>query len=413
MKKLIKFMAVLLLLMGDIIPVYAEDVVKVEIPVEVIGGGEVEISGERNLPSETIVHNSGKFEITYENASPGDVFVYTIKQTNTNKPGVIYDTAEYQCYVYIAYEQGTNKLYAVAVLQEGDETTKPIEIKFENKLKKGNVLVVYKDEDGKVLKEIEYVIKNGDIGTKYSTEELEFKDYEFSRMDDLSAPREGTVKEEDQTVIYIYKKKKEGPKPEKKYGNVLVEYKVDGTNEVLKELEYVIKNGEIDEEYITKLLEFEGYEFVRVEGEPSGKVVEGDTVITYYYRKKPEVVEKRGNVDVIYKVEGTGEVLKNLEWVIHQGLLGTEYSTKQLQFDGYEFVRMDSSSAPASGKVEEYDQHVIYLYKKKVNPPVIDKVVEPVREFVNTSSGASLIFSSCILALAIISITKLRKQNKA
>ncbi|WP_411026291.1 MucBP domain-containing protein, partial [Salmonella sp. s58078] len=43
--------------------------------------------------------------------------------------------------------------------------------------------------------------------------------------------------------------------------------------------------------------------------------------------------------------------------------VGTEYTTEQKVFDGYEFVKVDETGAPAKGTVAEEDQVVTYIYK--------------------------------------------------
>ena len=249
---------------------------------------------------------------------------------------------------------------------------------------KGSVTVVHKDIDtGEVLKNIEYVAENEEIGTPYTTHTEEFEDYEFVKLDDNSAPANGEVKEEEQHVIYLYRKKTPEPEPEKKYGSVLVVYKDEDTGEVIKEVEYVIKNGEVGTPYSTIQLNFDNYIFSKLadgSAPAKGEVIEGDLLVTYLYKKKV------GNVLVVYKTE-SGETLKDIEYVIKNGSIGTPYATNKLTFDGYEFVRMDAASAPTSGNVKEGDQTVIYIYRKIVTPAPTPTPVNPPK--VNTGFGGN------------------------
>ncbi|MDY3050017.1 MAG: SHIRT domain-containing protein [Parvimonas sp.] len=72
--------------------------------------------------------------------------------------------------------------------------------------KTGSVYVKYVTEDGQVLEEESKVKDNAPVGENYTTEKKTFDGYEFVRLDKGSAPANGQVKEEDQYVVYVYKK---------------------------------------------------------------------------------------------------------------------------------------------------------------------------------------------------------------
>ena len=71
----------------------------------------------------------------------------------------------------------------------------------------GSVKVRYLTEDGKVLREWEFVVVDGEVGDDYKTLLLEFSGYEFSTMSKDSAAREGKVVEGVTIVEYVYKVK--------------------------------------------------------------------------------------------------------------------------------------------------------------------------------------------------------------
>lgn len=106
-------------------------------------------------------------------------------------------------------------------------------------------------------------------------------------MSEDSADANGTVKEGNQTVIYIYKSK-EDQKPEtKKTGNVYVKYITEG-GKVLEAESTVKENAPVGEDYKTVQKTFKGYEFVRMgkgSAEANGKVVESDLHVVYVYKK--------------------------------------------------------------------------------------------------------------------------------
>lgn len=72
-------------------------------------------------------------------------------------------------------------------------------------LQAGDITVKYVDEDGNPIAEEE--ILSGKIGETYTTEQKKIPGYEFKEMHQDSAPAEGTFTKEEQTVIYVYKKK--------------------------------------------------------------------------------------------------------------------------------------------------------------------------------------------------------------
>ncbi len=84
-----------------------------------------------------------------------------------------------------------------------------------------------------------------------------------------------------------------------------------------------------------------------------------------------------GSVTVEYvEVDVEGNVVRSLEPqepVVEDVEVGTEYSTEQLSFEGYEFIRIDPNGAPASGTVTTEDQHVVYQYQFDLEEKEEDK----------------------------------------
>ncbi|HGD1979227.1 TPA: MucBP domain-containing protein [Streptococcus agalactiae] len=74
---------------------------------------------------------------------------------------------------------------------------------------------------------------------------------------------------------------------------------------------------------------------------------------------------KRGSVDVKY-ITTDGKILENVTDVVKDELVGKDYITVQKSFNGYVFEKMDTNSAPPTGKVKEEKQHVIYVYRKHI-----------------------------------------------
>ena len=142
-------------------------------------------AGEASIPAGVEVFTL-TYTVTKEDAEAGKVLnVATVTAPNPNKPN---DPENPD-------------------LTDEDEQENPT-------TKTGTVTVIYLDEDGKVLIKKEVVLEDVPEGTEYATSEREIEGYQFKELDKASAPKEGTVKEGTQDVIYIYTAVKGEPEPE-------------------------------------------------------------------------------------------------------------------------------------------------------------------------------------------------------
>ena len=230
-------------------------------------------------------------------------------------------------------------------------------------VKKGNVDVTYVAEDGTVLEVTSDVVKDGEIGSNYETTQKSFDGYHFVRMGEFSADATGNVEEGTKHVVYVYAKNPE--KPVEKKGSVDVKY-ITKNGEVLEDVTSVKDNAPVGEDYTTEEKSFDGYHFVGMDkssDSATGLVAEGTKHVIYVYEKDPV---KKGSVDVKY-VTVDGEVLSDTTPVVTDAEVGTDYSTLQLDFNGYKFVKMAEGSAQANGQVVEGNQHVVYVYTRLIN----------------------------------------------
>lgn len=133
----------------------------------------------------------------------------------------------------------------------------------------GNLSVRYVDSDYNDL--TEEVISSGVVGSEYDTEEKYFDGYEFAY---IIGNKNGKYDFEDSYVIYVYEKIK--------MGNLIVNY-VDSDGNYLTSSIY--SSDRVGEEYVTEKKSFDGYQFIMVEGNTSGKYIDGTIVVTYYYDK--------------------------------------------------------------------------------------------------------------------------------
>ncbi|HEL1985816.1 TPA: MucBP domain-containing protein, partial [Streptococcus suis] len=368
-------------------------------------------------------------------------------------------------------------------------------------VKNGTVVVNYVTEDGTVIKDPVTDTPTSPEGTPYDTTDnkpktITFKDeeYELVRVD---GTENGKVVEGETVVTYVYRKvetpakkvvtnhvdeegnpiapQEEGTKPNKSIPGYEFTGKTvtdeDGNTTHIYKKTPEVKNGTVVVNYVTedgtvikdpvtdtptspegtpydttdnkpKTITFKGeeYELVRVDGTENGKVVEGETVVTYVYRKvetpakkvvtnhvdeegnpiapqeegtKPNksipgyeftgktVTDEDGNTTHIYKktpevkngtvvvnyVTEDGTVIKDPVTDTPTSPEGTPYDTtdnkpKTITFKGeeYELVRVDGTE---NGKVVEGETVVTYVYRK-VETPAKKVVTNHVDEEGNT-----------------------------
>lgn len=170
--------------------------------------------------------------------------------------------------------------------------------------------------------------------------------------------------------LRLYAQWSEIPVPQ---GTVTLSY-LDENGEPLREVETL--TGPVGDPYSTEQLDFPGYDFVRVEGAPSGTYGPEPVAVTYHYKKQPAV--ETGTVVVSY-VDENGTELRDA--ITLSGDVGEAYSTEQLSFPGYEFVRVEGEP---SGSYTAESISVRYHYSKQV-PAATGTVVA---EYVNHQGAA-------------------------
>ena len=181
----------------------------------------------------------------------------------------------------------------------------------------GSVTVEHVTDKGEVLQATKDVVKNGKVGSDYTTEAGKFDTKETVNEGDKVIERsttyklvetpanaKGKVVEGTTHVKYVYTKsvtdKDVTPKPVEKYGSVTVEHVTD-KGEVLQATKDVVKNGKVGSDYTTEAGRFEKTEVVEEGGKvikrittyklvetptnAKGKVTEGTTHVKYVYTK--------------------------------------------------------------------------------------------------------------------------------
>ncbi|WP_341482992.1 MucBP domain-containing protein [Lactococcus formosensis] len=124
----------------------------------------------------------------------------------------------------------------------------------------------------------EDVVKSGNIGEDYTTEQKEIEGYTFK---EVQGDTSGKFTDQAQTVTYVYTKNPEA-------GSDITAKYVD--TEGNKISEDVVKSGNIGEDYTTEQKEITGYTFKEVQGDVSGKFTDQAQTVTYVYGQNDETV---------------------------------------------------------------------------------------------------------------------------
>ena len=163
------------------------------------------------------------------------------------------------------------------------------------------ITVMYQDTEGNQIADSE--IYSGIMGSEYNIERKSFEGYEFEKVLEGSTEEKGTFKEEENWLIYIYKKIEENkpnpapqpepepqpepnpepePAPQVEKGKITVKYQDENGNSIKDD---VVLEDEVGKEYKTEKIEFEKYEFVEVNGKEEGKFEKEEQIVIYKYNK--------------------------------------------------------------------------------------------------------------------------------
>ena len=258
--------------------------------------------------------------------------------------------------------------------------------------KKGIVLVHYVDTEGKAIASDEVI--NGTVGDQYVAIEKVIKGYELLdvvkvnnapvrlmlRALPAGKPNIGTITEEIIELNFIYEAveaeeepcenncgttnvivncngcdKEDEQTPEQKKGTLVVYY-FDSEGNALEAEETT--TDEVGAEYQTSPKEIEGYELLRVVGQPEGNYIEGQQVVIYIYQVKNTIVEEFGELEVHY-VDTEGNQIADPEK--STSLVGNPYHTEPKEIPEYNFLRVDGD---ADGTYVAGTTIVTYVYEK-------------------------------------------------
>ena len=240
-----------------------------------------------------------------------------------------------------------------------NETTNTVETTYETKIEiPGNVAVKYVDKDsGKEIAE-GYELE-GLAGDPYSTEQKEIYGYTYVENTNNTSGNmiEGTIE-----VIYYYERTNAG--------GVIVHYVDEDGNKLADD---VTISGKVQDPYKTEQKDIPNYDFVRVEGETEGELVEGTIEVTYIYKKIPakvivQYLEKDDTPD-----DNTDNVVLAPEETI-EGFSGDTYNTERVEIENYKPA--DPEPENSTGTMTKEDIYVTYYYERKPSGIVTVKYVD-------------------------------------
>ncbi|HEL1976729.1 TPA: MucBP domain-containing protein [Streptococcus suis] len=274
--------------------------------------GEVE-EGEKTVvyiytKVETPVAKTGSVLVRHI-TDKGEVLADTTDVVRDGEVGSTYETSvgNFEGYTFVKVdEKGATPTGEV---EEGEKTVVYIYTKVETPVAKtGSVVARYviegtEDEiaDDKSVKPTDTPVDEPYGDTPPATITKDGKTYELvrTRTNEGDAPSNGTVVEGEQTITYEYKEKVETPVVPpvvEKQGKVIVHY-VDENGNVIKTPVVDTENGTVGGDYDTsdnrpKVIVFNGKRYILVESRipnnSKGKVVEGETHVTYVYKQENE-----------------------------------------------------------------------------------------------------------------------------
>ena len=166
-------------------------------------------------------------------------------------------------------------------------------------------------------------------------------------------------------------------------GKIIVRYVDIDTNKDIvdaddKTYTYEI-TGKIGTTYTAREKEIEGYEYVKILGDETGKIKEKDQEVIYYYKELPKgkLTVKYVDIDTEEEITYTeenedGEIESKVYGFEIIGLVGEEYETEILEIPYYVYVKDTENT---EGKLAEKEDTVIYYYRKMIFNFSIEKTL--------------------------------------
>ena len=227
--------------------------------------------------------------------------------------------------------------------------------------KKDTKVTVHYYEEGTTNKVSEDIEIPGKVFDDYTTESASDIPSKYELVAEPEN-KNGTMTEDEITVIYYYRKKAT---------QVIVHYYEENTTKKLSE--DVTINGRVDDKYTTiSATDIPiKYELVATPSNANGSMTEATIEVIYYYRVKDAVVHVR------YLEKGTDKVLADPDRL--DGKVDDDYQTSAKGIDEYQLVE-HTGNENGKFEVEPLTITYYYLYKTKATVQYIDKITGQILE---------------------------------
>ncbi|EKB7628938.1 MucBP domain-containing protein [Enterococcus faecalis] len=202
----------------------------------------IDTDGNELKPSQKISGNIGE---SFDATTPDyrlEIEGYTLKEVRGNPTGKFTDQPQTVTYVYV-----------------------------KNPVKAAEVTTKYVDTEGNKISD--EVVKTGNIGDDYTTEQKAIDGYTFK---EVRGNPTGKFTDQPQTVTYVYVKNPV------KTAEVTAKYVDTNGNKISDE---VVKFGNVGDCYTTEQKVIDGYTFKEAQGNPVGKFTDQVQTVTYMYMR--------------------------------------------------------------------------------------------------------------------------------
>lgn len=254
-------------------------------------------SEKKTIANYTFVEDSGNTKGTYTTASsttPIEVIYYyklndyeykveyyydgkiDNTKTETSKSGYGSKVTKYTDKVIPGYK--FDKTEKLPLTISNDPSKNIIKVYYVKRTDLGYTVNYLEKDTNKTIHEPKVVDKtefNSVIQAKDEIIEIEKYKYENSDKEKITI----SEKDEDNVINLYYSKKT---------GSVIVKYIDEDTNKEIEKSDTI--NGNVDDDYISKSKNIDGYDLVKNSGNTTGKITEEGTTVIYYYKAKAKEV---------------------------------------------------------------------------------------------------------------------------
>ncbi|WP_260267768.1 MucBP domain-containing protein [Pediococcus parvulus] len=307
---------------------------------------------------------------TVQDLDVGSTYTTTGTQQIT-KDGLIYNL------VSSSPAMDENNTVSIVIDKDGTQNN----ITFIYEIAKGSVTVHYEDENGHVLHPNGSV--SGNMGETYAVTPVDLTNlgYVYVGVGSDSAPENGKLTNQNQTVTFVYRFTATTPTPEKA-GTLTVKYVDEAGRTISPDIsrEGFVGNGY---DVAPADLSNQGYSYVGLDSDSApvkGSLTsQSQTIIFVYHLNSHETTPESSLLTIKFVDKNGKEIHRRL---VQSGYQGNGYTFTPLKIAGYRYVGLASGSAPLSGSFDAENVVIARVYAKinqqpgkptPPNKPIVEK----------------------------------------